>query len=233
MEKLHQHEREEFAAICREHGLNESDKRLRVLEAFLSTTDHVTASDLKVLMETEGCSLHTDFIAETLDLLCRYGFAYRKHFDGQDIRYEHRHIGWHHDHFICAKCGKILEFHNPQLEALQRQIALQYHFTVLHHKMELYGICAECRRERQPVMPLSFVLPGETVLIDRLVGGRQVQQRLAEMGLTPGTAIEVIKSNAAGPIIVAFRGSRVALGHGLSQKILVSPQSNFSSPDVS
>lgn len=74
-------------------------------------------------------------------------------------------------------------------------------------------------------MPLSFVLPDEKVVIDRLVGGSKMQQRLADMGLTPGTAIEVIKSSGPGPLIVAFRGSRIALGRGLSNKVLVSENS--------
>ncbi|MFP3870765.1 MAG: transcriptional repressor, partial [Syntrophobacteria bacterium] len=217
---------EEFITICKEHGLNYSDKRLLVLEAFLETTEHVTVTDLKEKLENKGHKLEAEFIAETLELLCRYGYAYKKHFEGQELQYEHRHIGWHHDHLICAKCNKILEFHNPEIEALQRQIALHYSFTLLHHKMELYGICGECRKLRQPVLPLANVLPGEKVLIDRLAGGRQVQQRLAEMGLVPGTAVEVIKSSGPGPIIVTFRGSRIALGHGLSHKILVSPNNS-------
>jgi Fur family ferric uptake transcriptional regulator len=224
MEKLHRHEQEEFITICREHGLEGSDERLRVLQAFLFTPEHITVRELERQLERSGDPLDSRFIAETLDLLCRYGYAYKTSFEGQEVQYEHQHIGWHHDHLICAKCGRILEFHNPEIEALQRQIAAQYSFTLIRHKMELYGICSGCRLERQPVVPLAFVLPGEKVLINRLIGGSQVQQRLAEMGLTPGTEIALIKAQGPGPIIVAFRGSRIALGHGLSQKILVSPQ---------
>ncbi len=221
MEKLHHYEREEFINICKEHGLNYSDRRLLVLEAFLGTTEHLTVSALQAQLKIRGHRLDGNFIAETLDLLCRYGYAYKKDFEGQEVQYEHRHIGWHHDHLICAECSKIQEFHNSEIEALQRIIALDNSFTLLHHKMELYGICAECRKQRRPAVPLSLVLPGEQVVIDRLVGGRQVQQRLADMGLTPGTTIEVIKASGPGPIIVAFRGSRLALGRGLSQQVLV------------
>lgn len=227
MEQLHHYEKEEFITICKEHGLNYSDRRLWVLEAFLGTTEHLTVRILQKYLETKGHFLDGDFISETLDLLCRYGYAYKKEFEGQEVQYEHRHIGWHHDHLICADCGTIQEFHNPELEALQRQIAGNKNFTLLHHKMELYGICSECRKQRRPAMPLAFVLPGEQVVIDRLVGGRQVQQRLAEMGLTPGTTIEVIKASGPGPIIVAFRGSRLALGRGLSQKILVAANNSL------
>ena len=226
MERLHHHEREEFINICKEHGLNYSDKRLLILEAFLGTTEHLSVKTVQEQLETMGHNLDADFIGETLDLLCRYGYAYKKEFEGQEVQYEHRHIGWHHDHLICAECGKIQEFNNPKIEALQRQIARSRNFTLLHHNMELYGICAGCRKQRRPVLPLSFVLPGEQVVIDRLVGGSQVQQRLADMGLTPGTTIEVIKASGPGPIIVAFRGSRLALGRGLSQKVLVAANHN-------
>jgi len=226
MERLHHYEREEFINICKEHGLNYSDRRLLILETFLGTTEHLTVKTVQTQLEAMGHQLDVGFIAETLDLLCRYGYAYKKEFEGQEVQYEHRHVGWHHDHLICAECGRIQEFNNPEIEALQKQIARSRNFTLLHHNMELYGICAGCRKQRRPVMPLSLVLPGEQVVIDRLVGGRQVQQRLADMGLTPGTTIEVIKASGPGPIIVAFRGSRLALGRGLSQKVLVAANSS-------
>jgi Fur family ferric uptake transcriptional regulator len=226
MEGLHQYEREEFIHICKEHGLNYSDKLLLVLEAFLGTTEHLTVKAVSKQLATKGHDLESEFIGETLDLLCRYGYAYKKEFEGQEVQYEHRHVGWHHDHLICAECGRIQEFNNPEIEALQRQIARSRNFTLLHHKMELYGICAGCRKQRRPVMPLSLVLAGEQVVIARLVGWRQIQQRLADMGLTPGTTIEVIKASGPGPIIVAFRGSRLALGRGLSQKVLVAANNN-------
>jgi Fur family ferric uptake transcriptional regulator len=222
MENLHEREREQFLTICREHGLDESDKRLRVVEVFLATPDHVAVGALRGRLRERGHDFDIPFIAETLDLLCRYGLADRTNFEGQEVQYEHRHLGWHHDHFICAKCGRVTEFHDPEMETLQRRLALLHNFTLLRHKMELYGICGECRIERQPVMPLAFVLPGEKVVIDRHLGGREVQHRLAEMGLTPGTELEVIKAGGPGPNIVACRGSRFALGHGLSLKILVS-----------
>lgn len=222
MERLHRYEKEEFINICKEHGLNCSEKRLLVLEGFLGTSEHLTVTNLQQILESKGHQLDRDFVAETLDLLCKYGYGYRKEFEGQEVQYEHRHIGWHHDHLICAKCGKVQQFHNNEIEMLQRQIALHHHFTLLHHKMELYGICGECRKQRRPVIPLSFAVAGEEVVIERLAGGRQVQQRLADMGLMPGTAVEVIKASGPGPIIVALRGSRIALGYGLSNKVLVS-----------
>jgi len=71
MERLHHHEREEFINICKEHGLNYSDKRLLILEAFLGTTEHLSVKTVQEQLETMGHNLDADFIGETLDLLCK------------------------------------------------------------------------------------------------------------------------------------------------------------------
>ena len=70
-------------------------------------------------------------------------------------------------------------------------------------------------------MPLAMVRPGELATV---VGGRAgwgLQRRLADMGFTPGVQIRVINSQMPGPIIIDLRGSRLVLGHGMAQKIVV------------
>ena len=68
---------------------------------------------------------------------------------------------------------------------------------------------------------LSRVGAGETVSLVSLGAGWGLQRRLADMGLTPGVAIKVISSGRPGQVVIEIRGSRMALGHGVTQKILV------------
>ena len=70
-------------------------------------------------------------------------------------------------------------------------------------------------------MPLAMVRPGEVVTVIEIRAGRGLQRRLADMGLTPGVSIRVINSQMPGPIIIDLRGSRLVLGHGMAQKIMV------------
>lgn len=70
-------------------------------------------------------------------------------------------------------------------------------------------------------MPLAMVGPGWTVQIVNVRGGRQLQRRLADMGLTPGVVVSVLNSQMPGPVILNLRGSRLALGHGMTMRILV------------
>jgi len=70
-------------------------------------------------------------------------------------------------------------------------------------------------------MPLAMVGPGELVTVSEVRAGWGLQRRLADMGLTPGVQIRVINSQTTGPVLIDLRGSRVALGRGIAQKIAV------------
>ncbi|MGD9142782.1 MAG: FeoA family protein [Dehalococcoidia bacterium] len=69
---------------------------------------------------------------------------------------------------------------------------------------------------------LSRVESGQTVTLVSLGAGWGLQRRLADMGLTPGAEIKVIRSGRPGQAVIEIRGSRMALGHGVTRKILVS-----------
>ena len=85
-------------------------------------------------------------VYRTLKLLKECGLAAERHFDDGQARYEAvEGEAQHHDHIICERCGKIVEFTSQELERLQERIGRFLGFVVSRHRMELYGICAECR----------------------------------------------------------------------------------------
>jgi len=71
------------------------------------------------------------------------------------------------------------------------------------------------------LIPLAMVIPGEVVQVVDVRAGWGLQRRLADMGLTPGVIIRVMNSQRPGPIIIDLRGSRLVLGYGMTQRILV------------
>ena len=173
------------------------------------------------LLEQNGWKLDPDFVRETLQLMCRFGFAHKSRFDNGVILFEHLHLGQHHDHLICTKCRKILEFEDEQIEQLQIKIAAVHGFHMLQHKMEIYGICAGCLQERIQLMPLIYAKPGEHLLIKEITGGAGAQMRLLTMGLRKGDKIEVITNNGHGQLAIAADLKRYVLGRGLAEKIMV------------
>jgi len=53
----------------------------------------------------------------------------------------------HHDHMICSSCGKVIEFYNIEIEALQLAICREHGFMPTEHTLHIYGLCADCQRE--------------------------------------------------------------------------------------
>lgn len=78
-------------------------------------------------------------------------------------------------------------------------------------------------------MPLSLAPHGHLLKLVSIQGGLGVQKRLTALGLTPGTEVTIITQNYDGPLILAVKGSRLAIGRGLSHHILVEPQSECTS----
>ena len=72
-------------------------------------------------------------------------------------------------------------------------------------------------------LPLTLTAPGEVVTVAEVRAGWGAGRRLADMGLVPGIQIQVVNSQRHGPVIINLRGSRLALGRGIAQKILVQP----------
>jgi len=75
--------------------------------------------------------------------------------------------------------------------------------------------------EQKQLRPLSSVGPGQTVRLARIDAGQALRSRLTAMGLVPNVQITVVSSGQPGPLMVSVKSSRIMLGRGMAQKIMV------------
>jgi len=211
-----------FKALVETDGSDRIQDRLNVVDAFLDSEEHITIEQMYRYLRKKGYDYDAQFVRQCMNRMVDLGFAQKKRFEGQPVRYEHRHLGRHHDHLICTKCGKIIEFSNDDMERLQVAIAAEHGFHMLQHKMEIYGLCAECRAQRRPLMPLAMAKPGERVVIREMAGGKTAKSRMADMGLRLDDHVEIISNSGEGRLILGRDCTRLAIGRGIAQKIMVS-----------
>ncbi len=126
------------------HHLKLTRQREHILNAFLRT-EHVTAEQMYRQLSKKDPHIGLATIYRTLNLFCEAGLAQARHF-GSQTQYDNISHKGHHDHLICTGCGKIVEFENCDIERLQEEVARRNGFTIQTHKLELYGLCAACRR---------------------------------------------------------------------------------------
>ncbi len=140
---------ERFAAFRRalkEKGLKSTAQRDDIARVFFASTRHLSIDDLyrEVRKVNERVGYAT--VYRTIKLLKDCELAEERHFADGHTRYENSESDEeHHDHLICDNCGKIVEFNDEKLERLQEKIAEGLGFVLARHRMELYGICRECR----------------------------------------------------------------------------------------
>jgi Fur family ferric uptake transcriptional regulator len=214
-------EKRNFRALIESDNIGRVEDRLKIIDTFLNTEEHVTLEDFMVLLRERGFEYDSDFVKLCLNRWVDQGFAQKETFKGQPPRYEHRHLGKHHDHMICTKCGKIFEFQNDELEILQERIAAELEFHILQHKMEIYGLCSACLEERSILMSLSMAKNGEEVIVREISGGRDTRTRMSSMGFRPGDHLEVISNDGQQRIIVGHGFARLGIGRDLADNILV------------
>ena len=224
MKHICNQEKEQFRKLFKQESIDNFEDRFKIFETLLQTEDHVTANELLQLLNKRGYQFEIDFVKDTLKLMCDFGFAQRHRFDDGLMRYEQRHLGRHHDHMICTKCRNIIEFHDKRLEDMQLQIAAAHGFHMLQHKMEIYGICSKCLKNRLQPMSLAMAKQGEHLIIKEIVGGIGARMRLLTMGLRLGDEIDVITNLNKGQVVVAADCRRYVLGRGLAQKVMVQPK---------
>ena len=126
----------------RKAGLKVTLPRMKILEILEeSSQQHLSAEDIyRVLLDSdEEIGLAT--IYRVLTQFEGAGLVMRHHFEGGQAVFE-LDRGKHHDHLICIKCGKIVEFVNSSIEEQQTKIAEEAGFKITDHSLIIYGECS-------------------------------------------------------------------------------------------
>jgi Fur family ferric uptake transcriptional regulator len=208
-----------FRVIFVEEGIADTSEHQAIVRAFCQSDSHLTLDDLLARVEQEGNKSSLETVRTVMGRLCEYGLAREVARDDGSTLYEHLHLNQHHDHMICTRCNRVTNFYDRRLEELKETVATRKGFYPFRHRLEIYGLCAECLPTTAIRRPLTEVAVGERVKVVSTSGGRGFVQRLADLGIVPETEIQVI--NNAGPVIVALGNTRVALGRGMASKIFV------------
>jgi len=140
-----QQRQQQFQQYLVRSGLKATRQRELIARAFFATSSHISAEALYRRVNGRDRRIGLVTVYRTLKLLKDAGLAHERQFGEGRALFEHA-TKRHHDHMICTHCGKITEFENCEIEELQEQVARRFGFTLQDHKLELYGLCQECRK---------------------------------------------------------------------------------------
>jgi len=136
------HRRIDIEALCAEKGLRITEQRRVIARVLSEADDHPDVEALHARAATIDAGISIATVYRTVRLFEEAGILERHDFGDGRSRYEAAAEA-HHDHLIDVETGKVIEFVDPELEALQKVIAEKLGFRLVDHRMELYGVAID------------------------------------------------------------------------------------------
>lgn len=129
----------DLEALCAERGLRITEQRRIIARVLSESTDHPDVEALHARSSAIDPKISIATVYRTVRLFEDAGILDRHDFGDGRARYEAAPEA-HHDHLIDVESGAVLEFVDPELEALQKLIAEKLGYRLVDHRMELYGV---------------------------------------------------------------------------------------------
>ena len=131
--------RDRIEQLCIEKGMRMTEQRRIIARVLSEATDHPDVEEVYRRASDIDSQISIATVYRTVRLFEEAGILERHDFGDGRARYEAAPEA-HHDHLIDVETGNVIEFVDPELEALQKRIAEKLGFRLVDHRMELYGV---------------------------------------------------------------------------------------------
>ena len=130
---------QDIEQLCVDKGMRMTDQRRVIAQVLTNSDDHPDVEEVYMRSTKVDPKISIATVYRTVRLFEEAGILERHDFRDGRSRYEPV-TDDHHDHLINLETGAVVEFHNDEIEELQRNIAEKLGFKLVDHRMELYGI---------------------------------------------------------------------------------------------
>ncbi len=130
-----------FEAYLKAHKQRRTATRFRILEEIYNAKEHLDAETLYFRLRSKKVPVSRATVYNTLELLVDAQLIIKHQFGQGHAVYERAYGSSQHDHLICLRCNKIIEFCDPRIAQIQKLIEERYDFEIQKHSLILFGYC--------------------------------------------------------------------------------------------
>lgn len=141
---------ERLKTFLRARGLRMTGEREALVRAAVGRRRHFTLEELVEEVVRHDTRASRATVYRGLPILVEAGILQPVLVSEEPRRFELALGRRHHDHLLCRRCGRVVEFRSSAIEDLQARVAARHGFRLTGHVHELVGDCAPCRRSRGP-----------------------------------------------------------------------------------
>lgn len=138
---------EEAVKQLKANKVRMTPQRHAILAYLINSLTHPTADEIYRALEKKFPNMSVATVYNNLRVFKDAGLVRELTYGDASSRFDANTVD--HYHAICTQCGKIKDFDYPSLDLVEQQAAEATGFHIRSHRMEVYGVCADCLRERK------------------------------------------------------------------------------------
>ncbi|WP_233554937.1 Fur family transcriptional regulator [Atopobacter sp. AH10] len=137
-------ETQQVVRIMKKNGYKMTDKRREIIELFAEEDRYLTAREVQERMVQRFPQLSFDTIYRNIYTLAELNVLEMTDLNGEKyFRFACSHIGHHHHHFICKKCGRTKAIPFCPMDTIEQELD---GYSITGHRFEVYGLCDQCQQ---------------------------------------------------------------------------------------
>lgn len=151
---------EKFREYLKTQGLRLTPERQRIVQEVFSSHEHFDTDQLVARLSQGtggGQRVSRSTVYRSLTLLVEAGLLRVVARPNDRDVYEHDYGYPEHDHLICKKCGKLIEFQDDRMREILAEVTAETGFRMTGHRLEVFGQCAECSRPKRRMRKLDMI----------------------------------------------------------------------------